>query len=130
MRNGERTPERGRRRELDRRRRQDTELSAATAAPSPAATASGNLNRRAAAANCGWCGGLITPGARGPIPKWCSATCRHRAWEQRRAAASGRSAVDVVERRVPVPSSIQPARRDWPRLLDELANQLNDGRVY
>jgi hypothetical protein len=45
---------------------------------------------------CGWCGATVTVPNRGRIPKWCSATCRHRAWEQRRAAASGRAA--VVER--------------------------------
>ncbi|GAB3191820.1 hypothetical protein GCM10027261_02810 [Geodermatophilus arenarius] len=86
--------------------------------------------RRAAATNCGWCGRPITPRSRGPIPKWCSATCRHRAWEQARAAASSRSAVEVVERRVEVRVPIAPTRRDWPRLLDQLADQLNDGRVY
>src|SRR3954451_13248402 len=86
--------------------------------------------RRTAATACGWCGGPITPGSRGPIPKWCSATCRHRAWEQTRAAASGLSAVDVVERRVEVQVPLVPTRRDWPRLLGELAAQLNDGRVY
>jgi hypothetical protein len=56
--------------------------------------------------------------------------CRHRAWEQARAASSGRSAVDVNERRVEVPIPIAPSRRDWPGLLGELAHQLNDGRVY
>jgi hypothetical protein len=25
---------------------------------------------------------------------------------------------------------LEPTRRDWPRLLEELAGQLNDGRVY
>ncbi len=25
---------------------------------------------------------------------------------------------------------LEPTRRDWPRLLGELADQLNDGRVY
>ncbi|SFO49980.1 hypothetical protein SAMN05660359_03876 [Geodermatophilus obscurus] len=25
---------------------------------------------------------------------------------------------------------LAPTRRDWPRLLEELADQLNDGRVY
>ena len=25
---------------------------------------------------------------------------------------------------------LAPTRRDWPRLLKELADQLNDGRVY
>jgi hypothetical protein len=36
----------------------------------------------------------------------------------------------VVERQVEVPVPLQPTRRDWPRLLGELAGQLNDGRVY
>ena len=64
------------------------------------------------------------------MPKWCSATCRHRAWEQARAAASNRSAVQVVERRVEISRPAVPTRRDWPRLLDELVRQLDDGRVY
>ena len=85
---------------------------------------------RAAATTCGWCGGAITRRSRGPIPKWCSATCRHRAWEQSRAATSGRTAVQVVERRVEIRVPLEPTRRDWPRLLGELAGQLDDGRVY
>lgn len=36
--------------------------------------------------------------AKGRIPKWCGTSWRHRAWEQKRAAESGRSAVAVVER--------------------------------
>ncbi len=73
------------------------------------------------AVTCAWCGGRITPGARGPIPKWCSATCRHRAWEQTRAAASGRCTVEVVEHRIEVAVALAPTRRDWPRVLGELA---------
>jgi len=38
--------------------------------------------------------------------------------------------VDVVERRVEVRVPVAPTRREWPRLLGELAHQLNDGRVY
>jgi hypothetical protein len=49
---------------------------------------------------CGWCGRPVTLRATGRPPKWCSATCRQRAWEQTRAAASGRSAVQIVERYV------------------------------
>ncbi len=85
---------------------------------------------RAVKVPCAWCGARITPGARGPLPKWCSATCRHRAWEQTRAAASGRSAVEVVERRIKIPVPLSPTRRDWPRVLAELAAQLEDGRLY
>lgn len=40
--------------------------------------------------------------SRGRVPKWCSASCRHRAWEQRRAAEAGLAAVEVVDRRVEV----------------------------
>ncbi len=86
--------------------------------------------RRAAARTCAWCDGLITPKSRGPIPKWCSATCRHRAWEQARATTSDRSPVQVIERLVQVRIPLAPTRRDWAHLLEELACQLNDGRVY
>jgi hypothetical protein len=87
-------------------------------------------DRLPAATACGWCGEPITPRSRGPMPKWCSATCRHRAWEQARAAASGRAAVQVVERRVEVPTRLPLTRRDWPQALQELAQQLHDGRIY
>lgn len=95
--------------------------------------------RRQAATVCAWCGGPIEPKARGRIPKWCSASCRQRAWEQSRAAASGRSAVQLVERRVeipvrhgpttpPVPAA--PRHQDWLPLLTELATQLDNGALY
>lgn len=98
--------------------------------PDQAGPAADAPERRIAATTCGWCGGPITPRSRGPIPKWCSATCRHRAWEQSRAATSGRAAVQVVERRVEIRVALEPTRRDWPRLLGELADQLDDGHVY
>jgi hypothetical protein len=72
----------------------------------------------------------MQPKPRGRIPKWCSPSCRQRAWEQARAATSGLSAVRVVERRVEVRTPASPTRRDWPGLLQELARQLDDGRVY
>jgi hypothetical protein len=122
---------RARRREPEQQRRQQAQGTAAREAhsPKPGSGLEGR-DRRTAATACGWCGGPITPGSRGPIPKWCSATCRHRAWEQARAAASGLSSVQLVERRVEVQLPLAPTRRDWPRRLGELANQLNDGRVY
>ncbi len=120
---------RARRLERERQRRKPTnERTPRDRSPAPADADS--RARRTAATDCGCCGGPITPGRRGPIPKWCSATCRHRAWEQARAAASDRSAVQVVERRVEVRVPVAPTRRDWAELLAELANQLNDGRVY
>jgi hypothetical protein len=72
----------------------------------------------------------MQPRATGRIPTWCSDACRHRAWEQRRAAASEAAAVRVVERRVEVKVPVAPTRRDWPAVLAELARQLDDGRVY
>jgi hypothetical protein len=86
--------------------------------------------RRRAAAVCGWCGQPLAVKLRGRIPKWCSAACRQRAWEQARAAASGLSAVRVVERPLEVRVPAIPTRQDWARLLLELAHQLDDGRVY
>jgi hypothetical protein len=97
--------------------------------PSPTQATAGQL-RRLAARSCAWCGTALAPKPRGRIPKWCSASCRQRAWEQARAAASGRSAVEVVERQVETPVPMPPTRRDWPRLLGELVNQLDGGRVY
>ncbi len=85
--------------------------------------------RRTAPTTCGWCGGPITQRTRGPIPKWCSPGCRHPAWEQTRAAASARAAVQIVERRVEVPTRPPFTRRDWPQALQELAPQLEDERI-
>ncbi len=88
--------------------------------------------------SCGWCGSPIAIPARGRVPKWCSPTCRHRAWEQRRAAASGLAAVDVVTHRVEVvapapeqrPSLAPRTINEWSRLLDDLARKLDAGRIY
>jgi hypothetical protein len=121
---------RGRERERERQRRQQAQRTTPSARSAPVPADGHGPERRTAARTCGWCGEPITPASRGPIPKWCSATCRHRAWEQARAAASGLSAVEVVERRVEVQMPVVPTRRDWPKLLGELAGQLNDGRVY
>jgi hypothetical protein len=119
------------RREQESRRRQRAEQTPATkAARAPPDAGVAGRERRAAAQTCGWCGGPITPKSRGTIPKWCSATCRHRAWEQTRAETSDRSPVQVVERLVQVRVPLAPTRRDWPQLLEELAGQLSDGRVY
>ena len=89
---------------------------------------------------CGWCGSPILLPARGRIPKWCSSSCRHRAWELTRAAASGRVAVRVVDRVVEVdlsvtvvkevPVATAPQGPAWPALLAQLAKQLDSGRVY
>lgn len=100
--------------------------------PSKRASAAATPTRRAAAVTCGWCGGPIEVRRTGRIPKWCSAACRQRAWEQSRAAASGRSAVEVVERfvEVQVERDRVPLRDEWPALLRELTAQLDAGRIY
>lgn len=103
--------------------------------PHPDDGLTNDQRRRQAATRCGWCRGPIETKARGRIPKWCSATCRQRAWEQSRAAASGRSAVEVVERVVEIPVrpipgvaiARHPQHQEWPPLLEELARQLQTG---
>jgi len=89
---------------------------------------------------CGWCGSPILLPARGRIPKWCSSSCRHRAWELTRAAVSGRAAVQVVDRVVEVdrlvivvqevPVTTVPKGSEWPAALAQLATALDTGRVY
>lgn len=91
---------------------------------------------------CGWCGQEFPLAARGRTPKWCSQACRQRAWEQRRAVASGAAAVDVVVRTVEVEKPVTvkvvqrvevpvtPTGRAWPGLLAELVDQIDRGRVY
>ena len=68
---------------------------------------------------CGWCDQPITVRATGRTPKWCSDTCRHRAWETTRAAAAGRAAVTVVDRtievQVPVPVEVQVSVPTLPK---------------
>jgi hypothetical protein len=124
-------PYRARRHEREQQRRQQAQRTSRREARSPKAGSSfEGRDRRTAATACGWCGGPITPGRQGPIPKWCSATCRHRAWEQARAAASGLSAVQLVERRVEVQVALMPTRRDWQGLLGLLVQHLEDGRLY
>lgn len=94
---------------------------------------------------CGWCGESTPIPARGRVPKWCSSTCRHRAWEQRRAASSGRSAIEVVDRVVEVvrtertverevvevPVERQPSSgAEFAAVVTELAGRLDSGRIY
>ena len=104
---------------------------------------------RPARVDCAWCGQTISVAPRGRVPTWCGSVCRHRAWEQHRAAASGLAAREVVERvaertvtltvRVPAPAprAVKPSepraptRADhWVRVLDELVKQIDAGRIY
>ena len=91
---------------------------------------------------CGWCGQRFPLAARGRTFEWYSQSCRQRAWEQRRAAASGLAAVDLVVRTVEVEKPVTvkvvqrvevpvaPSGQAWPGLLAELVDQLDRGRVY
>jgi len=62
-----------------------------------------NEGDRATELQCPWCATVFPVKPRGRVPTWCSPACRQRAWEQARAAASGRSAITVVERVVNTP---------------------------
>ena len=90
---------------------------------------------------CGWCGAVVPVRTHGRVPTWCSNACRHRAWEQRRAADSGLAAVRVVDRPVEVlrtvtkieevrivvsPSTVE----EWLELLATLTERLDRGRIY
>jgi hypothetical protein len=96
--------------------------------------------RRPTSLVCAWCQTSFEVNPAGRIPTWCSAACRHRAWEQNRAAASGRSAIQLVERIVevdrPAPAGRLKAPAAWPNgtgwspVLAELVRQLDTGRVY
>jgi len=89
---------------------------------------------------CGWCDRQLTLATVGRTPRWCSASCRHRAWETSRAAARGAVAVRVVDRAievevpVPVVQRIEvphtPKGSGWADSLAELGRQLDTGRVY
>ncbi len=67
---------------------------------------------------CEWCGSDVVVAVRGRVPRWCGSGCRHRAWEQRRAATP-----------VSPPASAAPRGPEWPELLAELTRQLDAGRV-
>ncbi|MEP6527082.1 MAG: hypothetical protein ABJA86_07940 [Nocardioidaceae bacterium] len=89
---------------------------------------------------CVWCDAEIVVRRRGRLPCWCSSSCRHRAWEQRRAAACGRVAVELVERvvEVDVPVTVTetvevivlPRGSAWVDALRDLARQIDVGLVY
>ena len=101
---------------------------------------SGSPRRPGQTLACGWCGSPILLPTRGRIPKWCSSSCRHRAWELTRAAASGSAAIQVVDRVVEVdrlvtvvqevPVTTVPKGAEWSAALAQLATALDTGRVY
>ena len=121
---------------------QDTRTKAFTNTMAPASTqkppAKRSPRRPGQTLARGWCGSPILLPARGRVPNWCSSSCRHRAWELTRAAASGRAAVHVVDRVVevdkPVPIieqvPVSPHGPAWSYTLADLVTELDTGRVY
>lgn len=59
---------------------------------------------------CLECGTALSYAGHGRRPRYCSAVCRHRGWEKRRAAADGLIATQVVE--MPRPPAQAPLDRD------------------
>ena len=136
--------ERVRRRKLEQSKAEDPrgqtlEDSAPSNAPDPAAgraltaRAQGQggvlatgVRRPGQQVTCVWCGESVTVKARGPLPKFCSSNCRHRAWEQERAARAGRAAVLVVDRTVAAyPGDVQ----GWVDHLERLAHEIRTGQL-
>lgn len=81
---------------------------------------------------CAWCKTAFRPKPAGRLPTWCSARCRRRAWDQKLAAESGLVAVEVVRETVVKQRGRerQPRGTEWVALLEQLARQLDNGRVY
>ena len=75
---------------------------------------------------CLWCGSSTPVKSRGPLPRFCSANCRHRAWEQERAARAGRAAVITVDRFV---ATYPGSSRAWVEQLGRLAADVRQGRL-
>ncbi len=103
-----------------------------------------NEGDRATELQCPWCATVFPVKPRGRVPTWCSPACRQRAWEQARAAASGRSAITVVERVVntpvftprlvcvqqPPPDITRRSPQEWADQLHELARLIDSRRIY
>ncbi|MFP5372514.1 MAG: hypothetical protein ACLGI3_17440 [Actinomycetes bacterium] len=96
-----------------------------------------SISQRPSQTSCGWCGAAVEQGPAGRLRRYCDRSCRQRAYEvrtaQRRQLAdvgvddAGRRGERVVERLVTAP---HPRRvSGWTAALDELADQLADGRI-
>ena len=81
---------------------------------------------RPPAVSCAGCGAQVPVRGRGPLPRWCSSTCRHRAWEQRRAVSELQAAgsLMVVRETVETPVVIEPERSEWVGVLARLTRQI------
>lgn len=106
--------------------------------PGPDDGEPGRSRERLVSIECAHCGTEIAYRGTGRRPRYCSPTCRTRAWEQRRAAEHlgrdqpGPTVVrEVVERTTevdrPVPTPVAPTRgADWAALLDTLRTRLRE----
>lgn len=85
---------------------------------------------------CAWCRRTFPLLRTGRLPKYCGDTCRHQAWEHRRALASQRSAVEVVIQTVEMEKhggaelAVRRNGPGWVTALPELVCDLDRGRVY
>ncbi len=112
----------------------------ATAELNPERSPAAGKTRRPETVSCTWCGSETVVLPVGRVPSWCSNCCRHRAWEQRRAASSGLASREQVERlvEVEVPVTIikevevevLPKGASWAAALSQLADQIDRGLVY
>jgi len=98
--------------------------------PSRAAGAAVSHRRPGQSVECGWCGQTVPVPSRGRVPKWCSATCRNRAWQAKHAPDHG--PVHVVQQRVqfPVPKAEPRNVDEWCEVLEILSTRLAQGRIY
>lgn len=84
---------------------------------------------------CGWCGAAVSVPWRGRTPKWCSQSCRTRAWAARRAVEAGDAEVRILDRPIEVVREVRVEAdprsvEEWSSMLRRLANRVDDGRVY
>lgn len=101
----------------------------------------GRRRRPGQTVECGWCGSPVVVPTRGRVPSWCSSSCRHRAWEARRANREQTAEVRVVTQtievdrpvvhNVEVPVLTEPRNaEEWATLLETFATRLAQGRIH
>jgi hypothetical protein len=86
---------------------------------------------------CAWCKRTFPLLSTGRLPKYCGDTCRHSAWENRRALVRQQPVVEVVIQTVEVERprfgpELQVRRNGpgWVTALRALAEDLDRDRVY
>lgn len=84
---------------------------------------------------CVECGNLLIYEGVGRRPRYCSQTCRSRAWEKRRTARDGLVAQEVVERHIEVSQPLNAEQiAQWlsghPRRISKVLKLGVDRRAY